>query len=224
MNTFGNSNAQNFQPKEDDLGYKYYPRQYENAPGHPRLDIVLRPTPTLRHYDPETLMIKVVSSKGGIEHHIIHHPWRSHQLEFRVVASRIFWQDRVHKVKEAFTFGADLEIKTSEAATSCILTSTAPIIPLSDELTTPTILALEVETLIAVRRAAWLYNTAGYVQRLGDADPLALYRASLKALMEKIKTFDQDGMTGPINQLLHFIRHEPNASQLESQPALIDIL
>ncbi|MBN1318845.1 MAG: hypothetical protein JXA42_25415 [Anaerolineales bacterium] len=225
MDTHGKNDTSYYLPNENDLGYKFYPRQYPNAPGYPRLDIVLRRTPTLQHYDPETLFVRVVSDNRGIERHIIHHPWQSQQVHFKVVAGRIIWQDRVHKTQEAFTFGAQLEIKSLEDKTICSLTSTAPIIPLGDELLSiPTLLALEVETLIAVRRAVWVHNHAGYIQRLAKVEPHDLYQASLKAILEKLESFDQDAVTEPICGLLRFIHHEPTIHELDSHSTLQGVL
>lgn len=224
MNNCTLKDLKSYKPGDNDLGYMFYPRQTPESPGHPRLDIVLRPTPTMQHYDPETLILNLVTSEGKIEKSIIHHPWRPQIYKFQAIAGRIIWQDRVHKVQEAFTFGADLMINSCDDGTACILTSQAPIIPLSNDLAYPTLFVLEVETLMAARRASWLHNTGGYIQRLIKVHPQDLYCSCLKSVHDKIGLFHPDETTEPISRLHTFLNHELNGDLCKQIPLLPELL
>ena len=55
--------------------------------------------------------------------------------------------------------------------------------------TIPTILASEVEALLARRRAAWMPNLAAYQQRLAALDPITLYIGCLRSLAMRLEDF-----------------------------------
>ncbi len=197
-----------------ELGYHFYPKRYAHSPGHPRLDVVLSAKPSEEHYDPERLRVRVTSIHEGVEYITLHHPWHSKTTRYRMCAGRVTLWDRRGKEVAAFTFGGDLSIKPDEPGeshTTCTLTSSAPIILLTGELTTPRMLAEEAEILLARRRAAWEPNKKGYEQRLASADPLALYTACLETLSETLPTSQEEQEDEHVWQLGRFVRAEIGA-------------
>jgi hypothetical protein len=169
------------------LGYFFHPRRHPESPGHPQLDVVLRPEPTRRHFDPEWIALKVAVQRARVGHLTVHHPWRRLSHRFRTCAGRVVWGDRKGETIAAFTFGGELRIQSKETYTLCTLASPAPILSVSRRFSIPAMLALEVEVLLAERRAAWVHDLESYDKRLAAAEPSAIYRACLRALEEKFQ-------------------------------------
>lgn len=198
---------------QHELGYYFHPRRDPNAPGHPRLDVVLRPAPTHLHFDPEWVRLGVASTHGGIETLTAHHPWRGLGRRYRACAGQVTWADRKDKTVKAFTFGGELRIESEEAHTICVLTSPAPIIYFVRGNFVPTMLAIEVGTLLAKRRAEWVHDLGAFEKMLVAAAPLALYRACLEALKEKFQNFDPGAQNESIRQFVRFLDRETRTRQ-----------
>jgi hypothetical protein len=64
-------------------------------------------------------------------------------------------------------------------------------------------LAVEIEVLLAKRRAAWVHDLGAFEKRLAAAEPLVLYRACLEALKEK---FWDLAFEAPVEPLRRFAR------------------
>jgi hypothetical protein len=208
-----------------ELGYHFYPKRYAHSPGHPRLDVILPATPSEEHYDPKRLRVPVTSIHEGVECITLHHPWHSATTRHRMCAGRVILWDRREKEVVAFTFGGDLSIEPGESHTTCTLTSPAPIILLTDEPTTPRLLAEEAEVLLARRRAAWEPNKKGYEQRLATADPPVLYAACLEALSETPHTSGEEQEDEHARQLGRFVRAEIEAlREADLWPVLVPAL
>jgi hypothetical protein len=126
-----------------DLGYIFCPQRYHHAPGYPRMDVVLRPTPTYRHFDPEWVEIEVVCRDGGLTSLIVRHPWRSRKQCYRVRPARVCWGDRKEKECAVFSFGGALQIASTQADTTCVITSAAPILYAANHSSIPMLLAEE---------------------------------------------------------------------------------
>ena len=201
-------------PAEQSLGYYFHPRRYPHAPGHPRLDVVLRAVPSGEHFDPDCLRLVIVSGESAPRFLSVHHPWRGAE-RLRVCPGFVNLRDRKDKTVEAFTFGGDLRITSREDRTTCVLTSPAPIIefapdPRLPDPTIPPMLVEEVEVLIGQRRAAWErhHPSANFDRRLVAADPLLLYCACLEALLERIASFPLKAGNGPHQDFAHYLRAE----------------
>ena len=208
-------------PARLDLGYHFHPRRDPSDPGHPRLDVVLRPAPTQRHFDPERIRFSVVSDRQGIEFLTVHHPWRGWPgRRYRVCAGRVTWWDRKEKAIGALTLGGDLRVESTEACTTCVLISPAPIIRLVSGFSIPTLLALEMETLFAERRAAWIHDLEALDRRLAAADPHLLYRACLTALEEKTKDLAKTVALARIRHILRLLHTETRRTLESEEPAL----
>ncbi len=195
------------EPVQHELGYFFHPTRVPKAIGHPQLDIVLRPAPTGRHFDPEKVHFEVACVNGGVESLTVHHPWRWPTHHYCVSAGRVIWRDRLDKTVEAFTFGGSLQIEPCESYTACVLTSPAPILRLVSDADIPTMLALEVEVLLAERRAAWVDDPASIEERVAAADPLVLYYSCLKALKGKFKRLCLTAIDNRLCQLVLFLNN-----------------
>jgi hypothetical protein len=201
------------------LGYFFHSRSYPNAPGHPQLDIVLRPVPTHLHFDPEWVRLKVASAQGGTETLTVHHPWRGLGRRYRACAGQVTWGDRKNKTVEAFTFGGALRIDSETACTICRLTSSAPIIYMIRRFSIPTTLALEVQVLLAKRRAAWVNDPEAFEGRLVAAEPLVLYRACLETLLTKARNFPSELANERLERFLHFLDSETRVFYAHRHPS-----
>ncbi len=173
-------------PVEIELGYFYHPRERPNAPGHPRLDVLLRSVPSGKHFDPMRVRLSIVTKLGRIEFIKVRHPWPLLD-HYRACAAGIILQDCKGNIVEAFTFGGDLRIETEDGLSTCVLTSPAPILELIETSSIPVILSEETEILLAERRAGWAHDPSIYDKRLSAADPLILYIACLEAIRKKFE-------------------------------------
>lgn len=198
-------------PQPYDLGYTFFPARHPHDPGHPRLDIIIRPEPTGLHFDPERVQIPVVQQEENFENLLVTHPWaRAENLE--LFPGRVILRDRLNKVAEAFVFGGQVEINSDEEKTRLSLRSPAPILSLTIERSVAVLLAEEVEILLAERRAAWAGNLHEYEHRLARTDPLSLYHACLNSLREKFRHFPpaEDGQN---QRFYHFLVVESRVIQ-----------
>lgn len=169
----------------EELGYSFLPAAEPHDIGHAQLNVVLRPAPTERHFDPEVVVCAVAVVSGGVMTLRAHHPWIL-DTTYRVCAGHIRLEDRKGKQVTAFTFGGELRIDSEAHRTLCRFISPAPILEHSRQRDTlEVLLGEEVEVLFAERRAAH-NNDDGFERRLAAADPLQLYRACLAALRDKI--------------------------------------
>lgn len=175
-------------------GYYFHPRKDPRSPGYPQLDITIRDRPTRGYFDTEKVQVSVVGTAGAIEVQTICHPW-PWQVKHRVAAGRVIMTGRDEEIVEAFTFGGDLSVESQADRTLCTIQSAAPILePLSDTSTQfvetiPSRLCAEVEALLAQRQAKWAGSPAGFQKRLGAIEPMQLYAACVKTLMERLNQF-----------------------------------
>ena len=175
-----------FQPANEQLGYCFHPPTAEQPLGHPQLDVVIRPTPTEEHFDPESFTCLVLTPSGGSQLRV-QHPWTL-GTTYQVCAGSVFIEDRLHECLQAFTFGGTLAIESDHRRTVCRLASPVPILEHSSQALTPEEwLIEEVHILCAERRAA--QDNEAFERRLAVANPKSLYHACLTTLLEKFKHF-----------------------------------
>jgi hypothetical protein len=215
-----------------ELGYYFLPKQYDNAPGHPRLNVVLSSTPTGEHFDPEHVIYTVCAVANrdrGIEHLIVHHNWLGKRV-YRVCAGFVRLTDRRGKSVEAYSFGGELQIRAGRDKTIAKLTSSAPILELSqiNMHCMADLLATEVEVLLARRRAAWIHrDLVDYERRLAAVEPQVLYRSCIEALKARSQNCLHDGDMNTLNAFKRFLTAESeHLAQRMSEPSrsLEDIL
>ena len=192
-----------------DLGYIFSSSKYFKDFGHSRVDIMLCPTPTNKHFDPQRVYF-MISNEDEIEHLVV--TYKGHQLnKYRVVAGLVRIQDRKGKVVFAFTFGGELQIKKEEQEKICTLLSPAPIL----QFVKPTTIrfAEEVEILLAERFAEWESIPHEFETRLATVEPLALYAACLEYLIDKYKSpIQEDSM-----DLKHYLQVKLHALHSENE-------
>jgi hypothetical protein len=145
----------------------------------------LRSIATKLHFDPEQIRLRIIApDEDEPQRRIIHHPW-IHKYHYRVSAGRMLLIDRKGKKEETFTLGGDLQIQEETDLTICTMVSAAPILHLIRFDSIPTLLAQEIEILLAARKAEWPPNDNSFEKRLAAADPLTLYAVCLKTLEDK---------------------------------------
>lgn len=193
-------------PNEPDLGYIFYPPAQLTDPGHPRLDIILLPDPTGRHFDPDRVALPVWSLNGTVGYLEISHPGinTDHQ---RVLAGKIIIEDRAGKCIEAFSFGGELQVLSDDEKTVCIYTSPAPILTWRNQSSIEYLLIQEVEIILAERRAAWLNDTDHYEARLARVSPIDLFYACLATLRKKFTHYPIAGAE-LLQKFVHYLKAE----------------
>jgi hypothetical protein len=192
----------NLHPTEPDLGYIFHPNgsHFGDTP----LEVILRAHPTGHHFDPEKIHVEVGVGRG-VQMLDIHHPWRQGD-EYTLCPGRIFITDRYHKCLEVFTFGGQLTIRTHDELTHCEFDSPAPILELTGTHTVPTLLANEVEILLAQRRAARNLHAAGEFDGLLVAlEPLTFYASCLQAIQQRFAHYRHGG--DPVIQHFKHLLH-----------------
>jgi hypothetical protein len=120
----------------------------------------------------------------------------------------VIWRDRKEKTKAAFTFGGELQIEPDETHTTCVTTSSAPILRVVRRFSLSTMLAVEIEVLLAERRAAWVHDLGAFEKRLAAAEPPVLYRACLEALKEKFQKLVFEAPVEPLRRFGRFLDTE----------------
>jgi hypothetical protein len=176
---------------EADLGYRFCPKSDPESIGHPCLEVHISSTPSLRHFDPTSLHLRVFTLEdkhqaSRIEQLEVHHPW-TYEDSYQVAPGMLIISDRKKKKVEALTFGGMLQIDTGEEETLCVIKSQAPIIPI-DAATEPVQkLVEEVEILFAERRAYWLQRAGKkeFEKRLVKLSPPVLYAACLEEFINQ---------------------------------------
>lgn len=199
---------------EKELGYIFSPKRYPHAPGYPRLGVLLRQDPSLKHFDPEKVQFTIARHKNQLSLLEVFHPW-PYGTDYQVCSGPIIMVDRFGKNAEAFSFGGRLRISSGEYTTVCLLESQAPI--LDSTPSDPTLLSFveEIQIILAERRAEWLPKRDEYEERLIALDPMTLYLACLQALKDKLEQFPHKEVD-EILPLTHFV-HEEIAALHESK-------
>lgn len=172
--------------KPEELGYYLHPAQHPGDPGHPELVLNIVAAPEHQHYDTRQATF-TIAYFGGVSKLDIRHPW--HTSQYRVCAGPILLLDFVDKPVEMFSFGGEMHVTEGNISTRCQLKSTAPIVWLTDEELSSTLLAEEFLSLMARRHAAWADKPAEYEARLAKTDPLQLYIACLHEIKNMCEHF-----------------------------------
>jgi hypothetical protein len=208
-----------WRPVNEQLGYCFHPPTPEHMLGYPQLDVIIRPTPTGEHFDPESVTCLVASAGGAGKLHIVH-PWTQDSL-YRVCAGEIDIEDAREQHVKAFTFGGELRLDFDERRTICQITSPAPVLEHARQaLSLEEHLIEEVYILFAQRRAA--QDDDVFDRRLAAADPLQLYHACLAALAEKFAHFPANDDAH--RRLKHFLREATQSLESGAILALTDVL
>lgn len=169
------------------IGYVYHYPRLDHPTEKFRLDIFVADTPTEQHFDVTQVHFFAKTPEGRMKILDVRHPWTL-EKSVQVYAGKVVLEDRNHKKKEAFTFGGDLRIQNRDAYTLCSLHSSAPIFDISDSTYLYKLFVDELEILFAERQAMVADHTE-YEAILGETDPLSLYLACLKTLLNEFEDF-----------------------------------
>ena len=167
------------------IGYLYHYPSLDHPTDKFRLDVYISSIPTEKHFDVLHVFLNAESEYGGFERLRVTHPWEF-QSSYHVCAGMIVLEDRKDKKEEAFCFGGHLTVKGNESLTECVLVSPAPIFEINNTNTMQDLLIVEVEMLLAEYRAEYA-NEDDFEIHLCAADPVDLYTACLRNLIEKFK-------------------------------------
>ncbi|MFH1633689.1 MAG: hypothetical protein ABIG63_06710 [Chloroflexota bacterium] len=207
--------SENALPK---IGYLYHYPRFDHPTDNFRLDIFISSIPTEQHFDVLRAHFFVKTPQGAIERLTITHPW-NYEKTIRVCAGVVLMEDRKWKKEEAFAFGGQLKIDVQELQTVCNLVSSAPILEISGATPLHRFFIDELEILLAERRAAYL-NRREYETQLSKMDPLELYLACLKELIQKFEQFPhKDEKYLQFLMFLHSQKHRLDAAGLSRDPA-----
>lgn len=171
---------------KSNMGYCYY--HDEDTPGAYRLDININEVPSGKHFDPFVVYLPVKDNQNRVERLAIRHPW-TFEKTYQACMGLVEMVDGKGGKEEAYTFGGSLVIDTQGTRTTCVLESPAPILEISAANPTRMMFIEEIEILIAQRKAALLKESRDYEVHLVNADPLDLYMACVKALVNKFENF-----------------------------------
>jgi len=187
-----------------EIGYLYHYPNLDQPNDKFRLDIFISSVPTEKHFDVQQVYIFIKTPAGTMEKTTVKHPW-TYKKTANIYAGVVILEDRNKNKKEAFTFGGDLKIESQASQTICFLTSSAPILEINGTTPMHRFFVEELEILFAKRRAMYP-NHSAYEKLLIEADPLKLYLASLKTLIQKFEKFPHKDRK--YRQFLHFLYSE----------------
>lgn len=188
------------------LGYQLY--DTAGHIGYRRLDVIIDETPTDRHFDPERVECNVVTPSNDVKPLKIRHPWTLGK-RYAVCAGRILASDHTGKHVEAFSFGGQLQVQTTDERTTCRLESTAPIFPLYAPHDLSVWFTDKVEGILAKQRADWdPAHPHIFEEHLAALDPFTLYASSLQTLQNRPHHLYSDVASEMDHEGEHFVRQE----------------
>ncbi len=199
------------QPVDRNVGFQFLDETRPTPQAHEALVVIIRETPTFKHFDPETLDLRVWAeegkrAQGAVEELTIHHPWPGDE-HYRVVLGRLILRDRVGKCIEAFTFGGELDVEIHEDLTLCRLRSEAPVFDLEEPGTLSALLVNEVEVELAELRGQAVDRLDQIELGLGRSDPASIYAACLISLEKRLQSFEHQELP-EYQDLLHLVHTE----------------
>jgi hypothetical protein len=164
-------------------GYHLLDRLHAHSPGYAGLLVAIRNTPTRQHFDPEAIELCLSEPNQKVR------PVKlTLTLSFtgvrQVYPGKIILHDRIDKRVYFFVYGGTLEAASRNGATIYVLRSPAPILVMSNGLASvPEQLASKTEAFLAEMHARWGQNDQGFIQYLTQADPLWLYAAIIRSIL-----------------------------------------
>ncbi len=177
-------NAQSTLDLVHNLGYHLLPPHHPDGLGYSGLLIAIRQQPTLHHFDPQRLELRLQDMDGDVRFRTL--SWLSPDLqETCVCPGRIVLVDRIDRYKEFYTFGGTLKILATLDTLVYSIHSPVPILELDmDSDTVPDILAAETDSLLARIKSGWRQDSEGFKRRLAEIDPLEFYMGALYSITE----------------------------------------
>jgi hypothetical protein len=163
-------------------GYHLLDKPHPGSPGYTGLLVAIRKEPTDKHFDPQTLHLRLRGEYGGAG-------WRTFvwlaPLEGtgHVCPGTVTLKERSGKQVEFYTYGGSLEMTSGSGEVVYSLRSPAPVLELTaHEETIPDQLAAETEELLARIEVGWGTDEKGFSRRLAEIEPLQFYLAALASI------------------------------------------
>jgi hypothetical protein len=180
-----------------DRGCHLFPAVHHDSLGYSGLAIAIRPSPTGKHFDPETLRLRLCDRRGIAAWTTL--SWSSVNVASDCVClGRAILSDRSQECIEFYTFGGSLQWIRGPDEMVVLLRSPAPILELDpEEETIVDQLACETEALLSKAEVAWGQDERGFSQRLADMDPLSLYASALHSILYSY------GCSTPLREAFH---------------------
>jgi hypothetical protein len=165
-------------------GYYLLPKSHPEGPGYTGLLVAIRETPTVEHFDPESIHLRIIEEDKDTY-------WATFRSKVvfkkskNVGPGKVSLRDRIDKRVDFFTFGGLLEAVSISGETVYSLRSPAPILDFygSPE-SVAAQLAFETEAMIAVREARWGSNEYKFLRPLAQMDPFELYLACIHSILQ----------------------------------------
>lgn len=186
-------------------GLVFYPSDYDPPLGHPGFDIYLTGGPRQRFFDARRAIFPVEQA-GVLERLVVKHNERLTN-DFKFVTGRIRLEAFDGDVVEIMTFGGHAAVSRVGDETVCRVTSTAPLIPLSEEFESPfVVLESELEIVLAQNRADWGKDEGRHLDRLGNLDPMTTFIASIRTLEDRLGLLAHAEEDPGAAEALHLVR------------------
>jgi hypothetical protein len=168
-----------------DWGYYPLAKSHPDSLGHTGLLVAIRKEPTGKHFDPQTLHLRLRDEYGGAGWKTL--SWLS-PLEGvgHACPGMITLRDQPGNLVEFFTFGGSLEMTLGPGEMIYSLRSPAPVLEVTaPEETVPDQLAAEVEGLLARIEVKWRKDEKGFNRRLAEVDSLQFYLSALASILNR---------------------------------------
>lgn len=164
-------------------GYYSLAKPHPDSPGHSGLLVAIRKEPTGKHFDVQTLRLRLRDEYGAAK-------WRTFiwlsplESAGHVCPGTVTLEDRLGKQVEFFTFGGSLEMTLGSGEMVYSLRSPAPVLDLTmPEETVADQLAFETEELLGRIGVKWGENERGFNQRLAEVHPFQFYVTALGSIL-----------------------------------------
>jgi hypothetical protein len=163
-------------------GYHLLDKPHPGSPGHTGLLVAIRKEPSGKHFDPQTLHLRLRDEYGRAG-------WKTFiwlaPLEGtgRVCPGTVTLKERSGKQVEFYTFGGSLGMIWGSGEVVYSLRSPAPVLELTaHEETIPDQLAAETEELLARIEVKWEKDEKGFSRRLAEIEPFQFYLSALASI------------------------------------------
>ena len=190
-------------------GLIYYPSRYSPPLGHAGFELRLTGAPVGRFFDARRALFPVEQS-GAMRLLPVEHPYRL-VSEFRFTSGRIRLEAHDGDHEEVVTFGGQAAVSVAGNETICRVTSSAPFLPLSNDIESPfVLLESELEIVLAQSRAGWGREEARHLDRMGELEPMTLFVASIRTLearLQRLSKAEGDPNTRQTLRLARDIRY-----------------
>lgn len=187
-------------------GYVLLAPHHPHCPGHAGLVFALHEKPKGAFFEPESVELWIWGEEGLVDKTRLNHTPQP-RADRQVCPGRVVLHDMVGGRAHFLAFGGSLSLVIKDDPQVYVLRSSAPILELGDP-TEPNVrqLAIEIEALLSRMRARWRGDDEGFLHQLAQADPLALYVATLHSLIGQLE--ESEALQEQLPELYTLLRRE----------------